>query len=138
MNLKHILKNKRGVAIENAILFMLVIFTFCALLASLTMIGNLQTKVEDAVLLRDVQIDQIGEDFLSSVRAGESLDKIYENLNITYENYKCTVTGNGEEKVLTVCHKSDELKVVLYVDAVKDGDAVSVRKWCYSLPAQTE
>ena len=129
MNLKHILKNKRGVAIENAILFMLVIFTFCALLASLTMIGNLQTKVEDAVLLRDVQIDQIGEDFLSSVRAGET-----ETFNKTYENYKCTVEGN----VLTVCHISDELKVVLYVDAVKDGDAVIVRKWCYSLPAQTE
>ena len=122
-------------AIENAILFMLVIFTFCALLASQTMIGNLQTKVEDAVLLRDVQIDQIGEDYLASIKAGEAFTESNEKYN--YENYDYAVNEN----ILTVWRESDQSKtVVLYVKVTVEVDSndVTVVKWCYSLPAQTE
>ena len=46
MKLKQILKSKRGMALENAILFMLIIFSLCALLTSLTLIGHYQVKIE--------------------------------------------------------------------------------------------
>lgn len=118
-----LLKSKRGIALENAILFLLVIFSFCALLTGMVAIGHAQIKVDAAVLQRDVQIDQIGEDFLTSVRKGETFNK-------NYDNYECTVTGS----VLTVRKKSDATKTVLYVDAKKVDDTLTVTAWRYSAP----
>lgn len=67
-----ILKSKRGVAIENAILFLLVIFMLCALLASITIIANFQFKIDNMVLKNDVDLDQIGEDFIAYLASGET------------------------------------------------------------------
>lgn len=128
MRLKQILKSKSGMALENAILFMLIIFSLCALLTSLTLIGHYQLKIEKTVLLHDVEIDQIGEDFIAGLKgSGETFNKD------GYENYTCEVDGN----ILTVWHKDDESKsVVLYVEAEFDGDKVSVVKWRYSSPTK--
>lgn len=67
-----ILKSKRGIAIENAILFLLVIFMLCALLASITIIANFQFKIDNMVLKNDVDLDQIGEDFIAYLASGET------------------------------------------------------------------
>jgi hypothetical protein len=71
MKLKQILKSKQGMALENAILFMLTIFLLRALLTSLTLIGHYQVKIDNRALLRDVEIEQIGEDYLASIKGGE-------------------------------------------------------------------
>ena len=106
MKLKQILKSKRGMALENAILFMLIIFSLCTLLTLVAMVGHYQIKLEKNVLLKDVAIDQIGEDYLASVRAGEEF-------SVTYEQYSYEVLGNS----LTVWRKSDSLRsAVLYVE----------------------
>lgn len=118
-----LLKSKRGIALENAILFLLVIFSFCALLTGMVAIGHAQIKVDAAVLQRDVQIDQIGEDYLTSVRKGAKF-------NENYDNYDYTVTGS----VLTVREKSDDTKTVLYVDAEMKNNTLTVTAWRYSAP----
>lgn len=119
-----LLKSKRGIALENAILFLLVIFSFCALLTGMVAIGHAQIKVDAAVLQRDVQIDQIGEDFLTSVRKEAEFNK-------EYDNYNCTVEGS----VLTVWRNDDTKKtVLLYVDAKKVDDTLTVTAWRYSAP----
>lgn len=128
MKLKRILKNKRGIALENAILFMLLIFVLCALLISMALIGNYQVKIENMTLLRDVQIEQIGEDYLSHVAAEESFDELY-------EDYAYSVKGNA----LTVWRSTDNTKTaVLYVEAELADGELNVICWRYSLPAQTE
>ena len=129
MKLKQILKSKRGMALENAILFMLIIFSLCALLTSLTLIGHYQVKIEKLTLLNDVEIEQIGEDYLASVKAKTTFTD-------TYENYAYEVNGNA----LTVWRKTDENKnAVLYVEAELTADEeLNVNVWRYSLPTQTE
>ena len=129
MKLKQILKGKRGMALENAILFMLIIFSFCALLTSLTLFGHFQVKIEKMTLLREVEIEQIGEDYLESVKAKTSFEQ-------TYTDYAYEVSGN----TLTVWRKTDEdKKAVLYVEAELTADEeVSVKVWRYSLPTHTE
>ena len=128
MKLKKILKSKRGLALENAIIFMLLIFSLCALLSSLTLVGHYEVKIENMLLRREVEIDQIGEDYLASVKAGSSFEKVY-------ENYSYEVSGNA----LTVWSKKDESKkAVLYVEAALADGQLSVINWRYSLPEETE
>ena len=129
MKFEKILKCKRGMALENAILFMLVIFSLCALLTSLTLIGHYQVKLEKMTLLQDVEIEQIGEDYLASIKAGTTFTQ-------NYDNYAYEVSGNA----LTVWRKTDENKrAVLYVEAeLTANEQVSVNVWRYSLPTQTE
>ncbi len=122
-----LIKSKRGIAIENAIVFMIVIFTLCALLTSLSLLGHYQTRIEKTSLLRDVEIEQIGEDYLASVRSGT-------NLSEEYENYVYEVSGD----TLTVYADEDKTTTVLYVEASLENGEVNVRVWRYSLPEDTE
>lgn len=124
MKIKQILKDKKGIALENAILFEIIIFSLCFLLTSLTLIGHYQVKIENLTLLNDVEIEQIGDDYLASVKAGEALTK-------DYTNYAYEVSGN----TLTVWHKNDESEsAVLYVEAELVEGQLNVNKWRYSLP----
>lgn len=124
MKIKQILKDKKGIALENAILFEIIIFSLCFLLTSLTLIGHYQVKIENLTLLNNVEIEQIGDDYLASVKAGEALTK-------DYTNYAYEVSGNK----LTVWHKNDESKsAVLYVEAELVDEQLNVSKWRYSLP----
>jgi hypothetical protein len=125
--MKQILKSKRGIALESAVLFMLIIFSLCALLTSLSLIGHYQLKIEKTVLLNDVEIDQIGEDYLASLKSGE------EKFTESYENYEYKVDGNA----LTVWRKNDrERSTVLYVEAEVNGEQVDILKWRYSSPTK--
>jgi len=125
MKLMKKLKCKRGIAFENAILLMLIIFMLCALLASLALVGHYQVKIENITLLQAVEIEQIGEDYLASIEEGQDFEK-------DYENYAYSVSGNA----LTVWQKNDDSKnAVLYVEAeLTDERQVKVIQWRYSLP----
>ena len=109
---------------ENALLFMLVIFSLSALITSLTLIGHYQVKIENITLLQDVEIDQIGEDYLASIAKKQTFTPVY-------ENYDYSVSGNA----LSVWRTGDNPEnVVLYVEAERTADGqVNVIKWRYSL-----
>lgn len=127
MRLKQLLKCRRGVAIENAIVFILVIFSLCAVLLNLTLIGHYQVKDENLIFSRDVEIDQIGEDYLACVKAGADFTQ-------AYENYAYEVNG----RALTVWYKPDVSKTpVLYVEAQLVDLEVQILHWQYSLPTPT-
>lgn len=128
MRLKRILTDKSGIAVENAVLFMLLIFMLCTLLASLTLTGHYQTIIEKNDFLRNNELDQIGEDFLAGIKTEEALTN-------NYEEYEYEISGNS----LTVWRKDDaDKEVVLYVEAELDlhGDLI-VRKWRYSADLPT-
>ena len=126
MKLKQILKNKRGIAIENAILFMMIIFSLCALLTSLTLIGHLQVKIEKTTLLNTIEVEQIGEDYLASLQGGTEFS--------LEENYAYEIDGNA----LTVWSNSNKETVVLYVEAEYKDGAIHVYRWCDTLPEDIE
>lgn len=135
MKLKQILKSKSGVAIENAVMFILVIFLLCALLTSLTLIGHYQVKYEKNILIQDITLEQIGEDYLECVKK-ESNFQTYVEKYAYYEKYDYKVIGNA----LSVWLKDDENKnVLLYVEAERtvEGEVI-VNKWRYSLPSLTD
>ena len=114
MKLKQILKSKKGIALENAILFMLVVFSFCALITSVTLSGHNQIRLERIILENKVAIEQIGEDFLA------------DDMKPNYENYTLEVNEN----TLTVTNTNGT--VVLYVE--KDGGKII--QWRYSSPTE--
>lgn len=117
----NILKSKKGIAIENAILFMMIIFSLCFLIASFTLIGHHQGEIEKAVLENRIELDQIGENFVAD--ASSFTDQPTTLGNYTYK------AVNG---VLTVWHKNDaEKNVMLYVEVDNTGDVIV---WRYSQP----
>lgn len=132
MNLKKILKSRRGVALENALLFMLVIFSLCALLTSLTLIGHFQTRINKLTLENEIALEQIGEDFLFVVASNNEFTET------EYENYiaRPVSTINENTKAMAVWHKNDHesSSAVLYVEAQVVAGKVEVLCWRYSLP----
>lgn len=123
--LNKLLKNKRGMALENAILFMLIIFSLCALLTSLTLIGHFQTNINKLTLENEIKLEQIGENFVASP---QSFSEVVE-----YENYTCIPVGS-ENYAMAVYPKSDtEFKsALLYIEVAKDSG--KILHWRYSLP----
>ena len=133
MKFPKILKSKRGVAIENAILFMILLFSLCALLTTLTLLGNYRLKLENNALIRDVEIDQIGEDYIFSLKNGNGGIATFLNDYASHETYTC----EADEGTLTVWRKTDENKAmaVLYVEAEVAADGkVNVTCWEYDKP----
>ena len=122
MKMTKFLKNKRGMALESAILFMIIIFMFCSLIMTMTLIGHHQLKIENTAILRDAALDQIGEDFVA--------DQLAED----YENYRYKVSDDGS--TLTVWRENDGTKtVLLYVEVERtDGVISGISSWRYSAP----
>lgn len=126
-----ILKDKRGIAIETALLFMLVIFSLCALITSVATIGRKQSQLESRVFTKEVEIDQIGEDFIAYLAAGEASD-----FDAAGEKYDSTVVVVDKEEnisALTLTNKGST-SVVLYIEAEKTGAGVKILRWRYSAP----
>ena len=123
-----ILKDKRGIAIETALLFMLVIFSLCALITSVATIGRKQSQLESRVFTKEVEIDQIGEDFIAYLAAGEASD-----FDAAGENYDFRVDKEENISALTLTNKGST-SVVLYIEAEKTGAGVKILRWRYSAP----
>ena len=119
--IKNILKSKRGIALENAILFLITTFTLCALLTTFTLIGRYQSNIENTVLKRKVAVEQIGEDFVASkLKATDA-----------YNNYSYVKSTEGNKKILKVFHESNTSKILLYVEVIGG----EVTRWVYN-PAE--
>ena len=119
----NILKSKKGVAIENALLFMMIIFGLCFLVSFVALIGHHQYRLDDTLIKNRVELDQIGEAFVESIQ--ETRDFTY-----TSAKYDWAVDTEGSDKVLTVTSKSGG-DVMLYV---KVNDAGNPTVWRYSQP----
>ena len=63
------LRSKKGLALESAVVFMLIILALCTLLITLAIMGRYQLKSAQAEMFRDIEREQICEDFLAYVSA---------------------------------------------------------------------
>lgn len=85
----NILKNKRGIVLENAIIFMLVIFALCFVLTTITLTNYYQARIDLIKLENKIQVDQIGEDFLKSIADHTEFTQ-------TYDGYLYTCSDNDD------------------------------------------
>ena len=115
MGLKKIFKSKKGIAIETAILSIIVIFSLCFLVTSLTLVGHYQVQIESSFILKDVELDQIGEDFINN----------REKFNVNgYDGFTCEV--NEDKTELQASYTSNKDKIILVVAVDSDG---KITKW---------
>ena len=68
MKLTKILKSKRGVAIETSVLFIIVIFSLCSMIAMLSLIQNTQTQIDKTLAQNENELEQITEHFLAHIK----------------------------------------------------------------------
>jgi len=120
-----ILKSKKGIAIENALLFMMVIFSLCFLVSSFALIGHYQGEIENIKIAQRAELDQIGEYYIASENYTDFNTKINSE---DYSGYICEV--DDENNTLTVKVKVGG-NVVLYVKKGADGNPIV---WRYSSP----
>lgn len=155
-------RNKKGIAMETAIWFILVIGVLCLLLTNLAMLGRYETQLESLQLQRRVTVDQIGEDFVASVLAGDACGTDYNfhrDSTISDEHigrYEGGYYGGGHYvyrlteqetesppaepavtgRTLEVWLRDDPSKsTVLYVEMAWIDSAWKVTAWRYSYPA---
>lgn len=112
--------NKKGIALETAIVFLVVIFSFCTLVSTTALVGSKQGKIEKIRIENKAKLDQIGEDFIAG--------KLQEN----YQGF--TVKSSEDKLTLQVWYGSEasqdaDLTVVLEKGA---GDKVTVKQWYYA------
>ena len=112
--MKRILKNKRGMAMESAIMFMLLIFTLGMLMTGTSMIMHLRVRLNDKTIQREITIEQIGEDFVA--------DKLTNGQVI--DGYVAEI--NDDKTILRLTNKVGT--VLLYIE--KNGS--TVLRWQYS------
>ena len=158
MSLKKILKSKRGIALENAIIFLMVIFSLTALLTSLALLANIQVKIEKTAIENRLRVDEIGEDFIAALYEGEAgdfgnkfnLKPDNADYNENYDGYIAEVNVEGSDCTLTLWNApvgggltEDEIEgitqndsaVLLYITATVTGGenkTVTVTAWRYS------
>jgi hypothetical protein len=106
--MKAILKSKRGIVMESAILFMVVMFMFGFLLTGVAMTAHLRVKANNAIIAREMEIEQIGENFVNMN------DTDFTKYIETKSNYTATLGEKGGNRTLTLKRNS---KTVLYVEA---------------------
>ena len=67
MKLNKILKDKKGAALEMAILFMVIVFCFCTLLTTMTLTARSRIKLEEAFFNIDHSEDVAEENYLMNI-----------------------------------------------------------------------
>ena len=113
------LRNKRGAALESAILFMVVVLMLGMLLTGVIMFTHLRVKANDAILTREIEIEQIGNNFVhGALVLGD---------NGEIDNYYADVTNTDGVRTLTLKNKVN--KVVLYVEVPQDSTTPTVWKY---------
>ena len=139
--MKRIFKNKRGAAMESAILFMLITLMFGLLLTGVIMHTHLRVKLNNSQLAREITIEQIGENFVYNQKEFELTDDNKKYLNATATDngdkidvgdYVAYVKINDSSKILTLKNRSD--KVLLYIEA----SGTTATCWQYPAPKVTE
>ena len=104
-----ILKSRRGIAIESAITFMVIIFAMVTIIGAVAAVSSLDRRRADSGFAENVTIENIGEEFaknpgkyIASESNGFKTEKIANDVN----GFTLTVT-KGENVVLVVKTNKD-------------------------------
>lgn len=119
----------KGISIESAILFMLVIFMFCSLITSYTVYRSYQVKIDKLQIESKIELDNIGEQFLISLKENKIND--FKTSYPNKDKYNVLVNESSDINKITISHKKDVTNV-LYIELKIDNENnVQILKWCY-------
>lgn len=108
-----ILKGRRGIAIESAITFMVIIFAMVTIIGTVAAFSSLDRRRADSDFAENVTIENIGEAFAKNpggYAVGET------------NGFKTEKTGNSENGYTLTVKKGEN--VVLVVKTNKDGKVI--------------
>ena len=132
--MRKILKSKKGIAIEGAILFMLVIMTVSILLLSVVMSAHADVRIGKNEMENRLKLEELGDAFVATQISNES---DHASVLAALSNMASgisggsTVTLSDDGNTLTVENKNE--KTILYIE--KSGTQVIT--WRYSAPDST-
>ena len=116
--MKKLLKNKRGMVMESAVVFMLLTFTLSLLMTGAVMIMHLRVQISDKTIQREITLEQIGEKFVAGeLTNGQVIDGKY------------VININDDKTILDL---TNGVNTVLYIK-IEGG---KVAKWQYSKPTE--
>lgn len=119
----------KGMSIESAVVFMIVIFMFCSIITSLTLYSSYQAKTQNIYLERKIELDQIGENFVAHMKNTPNTEFSIDKEK--YSNKDNSENNNENTKVLDLYYASDTNKTtILYIEY--DIEKKEVIKWNYS------
>ena len=125
--LRKIWKEKKGVALETAIVFLLVMFSFCSIIFIISYKEKVRDLFGNESMAVPYEIEQIGEDFYDAC-----LNDTLEEFSFEDEKYGGKVeTTDPSLYILTVVDK-ESLKIVLEVSVNKE--TLKITKWCFYNP----
>lgn len=132
--MRKILKSKKGIAIESAILFMLVIMSVSILLTSVVMSAHTGVRIGKNEMENRLKLEQLGDAFVAYIPVVndtfEELDDELSNMaDQISEGADAEISADGS--VLTVKNRAE--KTILYIE--KSGTQVIT--WRYSAPDTT-
>lgn len=114
----------KGISIESAILFMLVIFMFCSLITSYTVYRSYQVKIDKLQIESKIELDNIGEQFVL-LKSGKITQA---NLG----NYRYLESMNNGIITCSIFNNNNYNKELLYIELKIDNkNNVQILKWCY-------
>ena len=128
--MKLIRKNKRGAAMESAVLFMLIALMLGMLLTGVAMLTHLRVKLNNTMLTREIKIEQIGNDFVHGTLKFENLQVGEQSIEVEGAgtvNYNAFVNYTDyNNKSLALYTKNDTLLLQI---TVENGKIIS---WKYT------
>lgn len=124
-------ESRRGVAIELAIMVIVITLALSILLTSISIIQTSNKNTRKKELAFQIELDQIGDEFFAEVKKGNTN---FSNI-FTESKYDCSVSDDG--LILMVKEKTgdteDQGKTLLTVELEKDENGtVTVKKWAYN------
>lgn len=105
------LKNRRGIAIESAITFMVIIFAMVTIIGTVAAFSSLDRRRADSDFAENVIIENIGEQFAKNpgeYAAGET------------NGFKTEKTGNSENGYTLTVKKGENVVLVVKTDGTRN------------------
>ena len=91
--------DRRGVALELALLLLVVTFALSTLVLTTSLLQHSKKLGAEKTLTQGIALEQIGADFCAAASAGEWTEK-YPDYTITVDGLTLTVTAKDSEEVL--------------------------------------
>lgn len=129
-------KARRGIAIEMAIMVIIITFGLSALIVSISIIqkSNKDTTVKELTL--HTKLDEIGDCFCANVKEGTDLAEILSFLNSQYSDYAISAETANNTYTLKVCENTvtegADSEVLLTVFIERSEGKLTITKWAYN------
>lgn len=127
---------KRGVAIELAIMVLVITSLFCTLLVSISITLNSNNDTMMDELTVHTKLDEIGDRFCCEVQRDTAITDIRNIFTSTYSEYIFSVVQSDDDYTLQVFEISttEDLsdKIIFTVVVERSDEKLTVKKWAYN------